>query len=48
MLRLAGDAAAELRPQIEAALREDLAKFETDDGKVVASASTWIVTAVAP
>jgi SAM-dependent methyltransferase len=48
VLRLAGDAAAELRPQIEAALREDLAKFEKDDGAIVSSASTWIVTAVAP
>jgi len=48
VIRLAGDAAEELRPRIEAALREDLARFETDDGVVVAPASTWIVTAVAP
>jgi hypothetical protein len=47
VIRLAGDAAEELRPHIEAALREDLARFETDDG-VIAPASTWIVTAVAP
>lgn len=47
VIRLAGDAAEELRPQIESALRDDLARFETDDG-VIAPASTWIVTAVAP
>ena len=47
VIRLAGDAAEELRPQIEAALREDLARFETPDGGVVAPASTWIVTATA-
>ncbi len=46
VIRLAGDAADELRPQIEAALREDLARFETPQG-VIASASTWIVTASA-
>jgi len=46
VIRLAGDAAAKLRPQIEAALREDLARFETPEG-VIASASTWIVTATA-
>ena len=46
VIRLAGDAAEELRPQIEAALREDLARFETPQG-VIASASTWIVTASA-
>ena len=48
VIRLAGDAAEELRPQIEAALREDLARFERPDGAIVARASTWIVTAVAP
>ena len=46
VLRLAGDAAEELRPQIEGALREDLARFETPQG-VIAAASTWIVTASA-
>lgn len=46
VIRLAGDAAEELRPQIEAALREDLTRFETPEG-VIASASTWIVTATA-
>lgn len=48
VIRLAGDAAEELRPQIEAALREDLAQFEQPDDAIVAKASTWIVTAVAP
>jgi len=34
VIRLAGDAADELRPQIEAALREDLARFETPEGVI--------------
>ncbi len=44
IMRLAGDDAARLRPQIEAAVREQLAGLETPDG-VIATASTWIVTA---
>jgi SAM-dependent methyltransferase len=47
VIRLAGEEAERLRPQIEAALREGLAEFERPEG-VVASASTWIVTACAP
>jgi ubiquinone/menaquinone biosynthesis C-methylase UbiE len=47
ILRLQGDRAAHLRPQIEAALREGLAVFEGPEG-LVAPASTWIVSAVAP
>ena len=47
VIRLAGDQADELRPQIEAALREALSEFVTDDG-VRASSSTWIVSAKAP
>jgi ubiquinone/menaquinone biosynthesis C-methylase UbiE len=47
VIRLAGDEAEKIRPQIEAALREALAEFEGPDG-VVASASTWIVSARAP
>jgi SAM-dependent methyltransferase len=43
-IRLAGDAAEEIRPQIEAQLREALADFQVSDG-VRADASTWIVTA---
>ncbi len=47
VIRLAGDEAEKIRPQIESALREALAEFEGPDG-VVASASTWIVSARAP
>ncbi len=46
-LRLAPARSAQLRPQIEAALREGLSEFETPDG-IVAASSTWIVTARAP
>jgi len=44
ILRLAGDRAAHLHGQVEAALREGLAEFEVDGG-LRAPASTWIVTA---
>lgn len=47
VIRLAGDEAEKIRPQIEAALREGLAEFDGPDG-VVADASTWIVSATAP
>jgi hypothetical protein len=47
VIRLAGDEAEKIRPQIETALREALAEFATADG-VVADASTWIVSATAP
>ncbi len=47
VIRLAGDEAEQIRPRIEAALREALAEFEAPDG-IVASASTWIVSAKAP
>jgi ubiquinone/menaquinone biosynthesis C-methylase UbiE len=47
VIRLAGDEAERVRPQIEAALREALSEFEGPDG-VVAPASTWIVSATAP
>lgn len=47
IIRLAGAEAEQIRPQIESALREALAGFETDDG-VRALSSTWIVTASAP
>jgi ubiquinone/menaquinone biosynthesis C-methylase UbiE len=43
-VRLAGDRAEEMRPQLAELLRAALADFVTDDG-VVASSSTWIVTA---
>ncbi|MDQ6749822.1 MAG: class I SAM-dependent methyltransferase [Actinomycetota bacterium] len=47
VIRLAGDQAEHLRPQIEAALREALSEFARPDG-VHAAASTWIVGARAP
>jgi ubiquinone/menaquinone biosynthesis C-methylase UbiE len=48
ILRLAGDRAAHLHGQVEAALREGLAEFATDAGALRAPASTWIVSARAP
>jgi SAM-dependent methyltransferase len=48
VLRLAGEQAVELRPQIAAALREALTEFADDAGVVSAPASTWIVSARAP
>jgi SAM-dependent methyltransferase len=47
VIRLAGDAAEVVRPQIAAALREALAEFVRQDG-VWAPASSWIVGAKAP
>ena len=38
----------EIRPKIEADLREALADFVVDGGAVVAPASTWAVTARVP
>ena len=46
ILRLAGERAAHLHDEVDAALRESLAEFDGPDG-VLASASTWIVTATA-
>jgi SAM-dependent methyltransferase len=48
ILRLAGERAAHLHDQIDAALREGLAGFQHADGRVWAPASAWIVTATAP
>lgn len=47
VLRLWGDRVDEIRPQIAARLREELAEFERPDG-VFAPASTWIITARTP
>ncbi|HEX8120998.1 MAG TPA: class I SAM-dependent methyltransferase [Solirubrobacteraceae bacterium] len=47
ILRLAGDRAAHLHDQVDAALREGLREFETPAG-FVGGASTWIVTARVP
>ena len=48
ILRLQGDRAAHLLPQVDAALREGLSEYVRDDGQVWAPASTWIATASAP
>lgn len=45
VIRLAGEGAAEIRPTIEAKLREALADFVAGNGTVVAPASTWIISA---
>jgi len=47
VMRLAGDDAVRLRPEIEAAVAEQLAELETPDG-VMATSSCWIVTATKP
>ena len=48
ILRLQGDRAAHLLPQVDAALREGLSDFQRENGEIWAPASTWIVTATAP
>jgi len=48
VIRLAGEAAERIRPQIQAALREALSEYVAADGVVRAAASTWIVTARTP
>jgi SAM-dependent methyltransferase len=47
VLRLWGDRAEEIRPQIATEIRAALKQFETDDG-VLATASTWVISALAP
>jgi ubiquinone/menaquinone biosynthesis C-methylase UbiE len=47
ILRLAGDRAAHLHGEVDAALREGMAEFTAPHG-IRALSSTWIVTAVAP
>jgi SAM-dependent methyltransferase len=48
ILRLAGERAAHLHGEVDAALREGLAEFVRGDGSAWGPASTWIVTATAP
>jgi ubiquinone/menaquinone biosynthesis C-methylase UbiE len=48
ILRLAGERAVHLHGEVNAALRDGLAEYAGPDGKVVAPASTWIVSATAP
>jgi SAM-dependent methyltransferase len=47
VLRLWGDRADEIRPRITTEIRAALEQFQTDEG-VLAPASTWIISAVAP
>lgn len=47
IIRVNEERGEEMRPQIEAALREELGKYETPDG-VYAMTSTWIVAARNP
>jgi SAM-dependent methyltransferase len=48
ILRLQGDRAAHLLPQVEQALRDGLGEYQREDGAIWAPASTWIVSATAP
>jgi SAM-dependent methyltransferase len=48
ILRLAGERAAHLHAEVNAALRAGLSEYAEPDGRVVAPASTWIVSATAP
>jgi ubiquinone/menaquinone biosynthesis C-methylase UbiE len=48
ILRLAGERAAHVHEEVEAALREGLSEFTGPDGALTAPASTWIVTATVP
>ena len=48
ILRLQGERAAHLHPQVEAALRDGIEEFVREDGAVWAPASTWIISATAP
>ncbi len=47
VLRLWGDRAEEIRPTIAAEIGAALEKYETPDG-VIAPASTWVISALAP
>ena len=48
ILRLAGDEAEKLKPQVVAALRDALGQFVRADGSVWGPSSTWFITAVNP
>jgi hypothetical protein len=48
ILRLQGDRAAHLLPEVHAALREGLSEFRREDETIWAPASTWLVVATAP
>ena len=48
VLRLWGDRVDDIRPTIAAALHDALRDFVTEDGSVVAPASTWAIHARVP
>jgi len=48
ILRLLGDRAEAVLPEVDAALREAFSEFQREDGTIWGVASTWIVTATAP
>ena len=48
VLRMWGDRVDEIRPKIESDMRTALEEFVTDDGSVIARASTWAITARVP
>jgi SAM-dependent methyltransferase len=48
ILRLLGDRADAVLPEVDAALREAFSEFQREDGSIWGMASTWIVTATAP
>ena len=45
VIRLSGDKADAIRPELEAAIREAIGELVQEDGAVRASSSTWVVTA---
>lgn len=47
IIRLAGSDGERLKPQVVAALRETLSRYERTDG-VLAPSSTWFITATNP
>jgi len=48
ILRLLGDRAEAVMPEVDAALHAAFAEFQREDGTIWGMASTWIVTATAP
>jgi SAM-dependent methyltransferase len=48
LIRLSGERADEIRPTLEAEIREALGEFGEGPDGVMAMASTWIITAAAP
>ena len=48
VFREAGEIAEQRRGEIEAALREELARYQTDNGEIVMPSSSWSITARRP